>query len=90
MEYRLVTTELLEDLAAAVQVYIAKGWRPIGGVSFGLSTWTQAMVRDHIDVVYTATSSTGDFVCPKCGNIGLASAYGPNCTNCENRALGYY
>lgn len=51
-EYQIVKCDMLQDLVTAVNKHMAKGWRPLGGVTFypvyadnSGKAWVQAMIR---------------------------------------------
>jgi hypothetical protein len=52
MEYQIIKTDTLQGLVNQVNIHIADGWKPIGGVTFypvyadnSGKEWLQAMVR---------------------------------------------
>lgn len=48
MKYGLIAYNSPDDLVTKVNEHIAKGWKPLGGVSQESGTYTQAMVHNSL------------------------------------------
>jgi len=55
MEYKIISTDSIPGTVDAVNVYIANGWKPVGGVMADrMNHFAQAMIRESEPQLPTA------------------------------------